>query len=449
MTSHDIEPTSDAPVALDRLLRDHDIKLAQPQRRRLQWLVERFGAPRLHHGTERQPGGVVILLEPPTGTGAELFARALDGNTVVVIPFGENPAFDFLKSKLTDFGTVGSCGAEGPHELWWGGASWTVLKRVANEYAALPRIVSCYPRAAGEGHGRRLKRAAASLGLDADVEPIDTASGDESMTCFETVEFIQRVWARHSEPLLFVADGAVLNGAPVLPASLGCDIALHKWNRWEFSARTLYLGRGAATEALLRNWQHLAASFPQVFDGYLLDQAWSLTASQMALDTVWLPRSCHCPAGDPSARHASIVHPLRTGTDLGPDPHFAGMLRAARRAGRTGAGEPALVMTSRTGSEQGIMVILRDTEGRDARAVAASVEAVAGAFASDSGGFAQLEVALCPWQDDIAAATGAARLAKHRIVEIASGQMPSRDLFRTLAHSDASQRVVAIAARHD
>ena len=449
MTPHDTERTDAATGMLDRLLQANHIKLAQAQRRRLQWLVERFGAPRLHESRDRQDGGVVFVLEPPTGTGAELFARSLDGGAIVVIPFGENPAFDFLKSKLTDFGTVGSCGAEGPHELWWGGASWTVLKHVASGGAGLPRIVSCYPRAAGENHGLRLKQAAARLRLDADIEPIDTVAGDERMTCFESVEFIQRMWVRHSEPLLFVAPDAVLNGAPVLPASLACDVALHKWNRWEMSARTLYLGRSSATEALLRNWQHLAASFPPVWDGYLLDQTWSLTASQTALDTVWLPRSYHAPGGDTAARQATIVHHLRTGIDLGPDPGFAGMLRAPRRAGRTGAGEPLVVMTSRIASEQGIMVILRDTEGSDARAVAASVEAVAGAFANDSGGFAQLEVALCPWQDDVAAATGAARLAKHRIVEIAAGQMAPSDLFRTLARSQASDRVIAMTARHD
>src|SRR5215471_7952551 len=123
MTAHDTERTDAAIGTLDRLLHSNHIKLAQAQRRRLSWLVDRFGAPRLHDGSDQQHG-VVIVLEPPTGTGAELFARALDDGTIVVIPFGENPAFDFLKAKLTDFGTVGSCGAEGPHELWWGGANW-------------------------------------------------------------------------------------------------------------------------------------------------------------------------------------------------------------------------------------------------------------------------------------------------------------------------------------
>ena len=35
-------------------------------------------------------------------------------------PISENPGFDFLKSKLTEFGTVGPCGADGPHELGLG-----------------------------------------------------------------------------------------------------------------------------------------------------------------------------------------------------------------------------------------------------------------------------------------------------------------------------------------
>jgi hypothetical protein len=161
---------------------------------------------------------------------------------------------------------------------------------------------------------------------------------------------------------------------------------------------------------------------------------------------VWLPRSYHAPAGDTAARQATIVHHLRTGIDLGPDPSFAGTLRAPRRRPHRRRGAAGRHdVADRLGARH--MVILRDTEGSNARAVAASVEAVAGAFANDSGGFAQLEVALCPWQGDVAAATGATRLAKHRIVEIAAGQMAPTDLFRTLARSGASDRVIAMSAR--
>ena len=71
-----------------------------------------------------------------------------------MIPFGENPAFDFLKSKLTEFGTVGACGADGPHELWWGGVSWQ-----ESADTPTPLVVSCYPRALGEMHAFHLKRS--------------------------------------------------------------------------------------------------------------------------------------------------------------------------------------------------------------------------------------------------------------------------------------------------
>src|SRR5690349_17659622 len=180
MTQIDTERKDAARGALDRLLRDNDILLNGAQYRRLSWLVQRFGMPRLNHDADDRQGGVVIVLEPPTGAGAELFVRALDGSAIVVIPFGENPAFDFLKSKLTDFGTVGSCGADGPHELWWGGANWTTLKSGGAD-AAMPRIISCYPRACGERHARALTESAAALQLAADIEPIETIRGDERM----------------------------------------------------------------------------------------------------------------------------------------------------------------------------------------------------------------------------------------------------------------------------
>ncbi len=192
-------------------------------------------------------------------------------------------------------------------------------------------MVSCYPRSRGDDHADALREKLAEFQIACDIEPIDTADG-EHMRASETYPpsccgcgrriaslcCSSRPMQRSVEP-------------PLLPSSLDCDVALHKWNRWEMSARTLYLGRTAAAEALLRNWHHIASAYPAVWEGYLLDQAWSLTSSQMALDTVWLPRSYHAPAEDVGTpRHTTVVHNLPADNgDLGPDAEFGVAMRAA------------------------------------------------------------------------------------------------------------------------
>jgi hypothetical protein len=449
MTLDGGERIDDMQADLGRLLQSSGIKLGQVQRRRLHWLVERFGGPVMQRGAEgcTGDGAVVIVAEPPSGAGAELFCRALPEGCVVVIPFGENPAFDFLKSKLTEFGTIGPSGADGPHELWWGGTSWSIPWRYGTCSAPPPRVISCYPRGFDEGPARHLKQALERLQLDFNIEPIIPGHGFE-IRCAEKVEFILRMWRRYRQPLLFVDAGAVLQEAPLLPASLDCDVALHKWNRWEMSARTIYLAPSSATEALLQTWHQLATLYPTVWDGYLLDQAWSLTSSQTALDTVWLPRSYHALRGELRARDATIIHNLPATTlDLGPDPDFAAQQRVARRASRAGAREPLIVIRSPASTGEGIAVILRDVEASNARAVATSIETLTSAFADDCGGFGQLELSLCLQQDDVSVAREAAKMAKCRFLEIAAGAKIPADLFGSLArYEDAGGRIVAMKA---
>jgi len=434
------EQTNGMRAELDRLLQSNGIKIGQAQRRRIDWLVERFGAPLMRDSDfAGADSGVIIVAEPPSGAGAELLFRALHGGLVVVIPFGENPVFDFLKSKLTEFGTVGSCGADGPHELWWGGIEWPALGPHNASPVARPRVISCYPRGGDESAILRLKRTLAMFELEFDVEPIASAHTN-GLHCVEKAEFLLRMWHSYREPLLFVEADAVLRRPPLLPASLDCDFALHKWNRWEMSARTIYLGRSTATEALLETWHQLATFYPAVWEGYLLDQAWSLTSSQLPLDTVWLPRSYHALTGEFGARRAAIIHDLpATTADLGPDPTIAADLRGPRRAGRTGARESLIVIKSPVTSSEGVAVILRDLQSSDARTVAASIEALTTAFTSDCGGFGQFELSLCPWQDDVTIAREAATMAKCRVLEIAAGQKIPVDLFGSLArHKSAA-----------
>jgi hypothetical protein len=450
MRRSSVEQADDTEADIGRLLRPHGVRLGQPQLRRLAWLARRFGAPTLWESSANPAAGdgFVIVIDPPNGAGAELLCRALHAESIVAIPFGENPGFDFLKSKLTDFGTLGACGIDYPHELWWGGLGWPTPRLEMAALEKAPRVVSCYPAGLGENHARRLKHSLARFELDFDIEPID-AIFDDRMFGFERADFVARMWDLHGGPLLFVEADAVLHEPPLLPARLGCDFAAHRWNRWEMSVRTIYFGRFDIAETLLRTWQDLSATYPSVWEGYLLDQAWSLTSSQMPLDTVWLPRSYHASTGDVGVfSPATILHNLTTSTfDLGPDPDFSDVAREARRAGRTGARDTLLVVNSPVASDNGVTVILRDIEASGPRAIAASIEAVTGAFAADCGGFGRLELSLCSWKEDVRVAKEAARRANNRIIEIAPWQELSSDLFRSFARTHTAGDVRTITDR--
>ena len=448
MTSADTTQAVGLQANLDQLLTSNGIRLNVAQRRRLAWLVRRLGSTTLSQSgsVPVRESGVVVIVEPPSGPAAETVFRSLRSDCAVVIPFGENPAFDFLKSKLIDFGTIGPS-ADGPHEMWWGGINWRPLGTGDAFRTDAPlRVISCYPRTGGDEHPQRLRDRLAELQVAGDVAPIDTAD-DGRISPSEKAAFVLQMWQKHNEPLLFIEADATLSEAPMLPSNLDCDVALHKWNRWEISARTLYIDRSSAAETLLRNWHHLATAYPAVWEGYLLDQAWSLTSSQMPLDTVWLPRSYHAPTEDVGTpRHTTIVHDLPAdNVDLGPDADFAVAMRGARRASRNGGRDATIVLRSQATSSDAITVIMRDIATSDAREVAASIEAVTGAFAADCGGFGRLELSLCPWQDDIRAAKTAARSANNRIIEIAPWQTLPADLFRTVGQSPDVGSVVVMA----
>ena len=437
-----------AAASLDHLLESHHIRLGGAHRSRLQWLMARFGDPVVWERDRPGHGGrrLIIVAEPPTGPDVEFLYRALHSKCVVVIPFGENPAFDFLKSKLKDFGTIGPCGADGPHELWWGGLSWSVISN-GDETARAPLVVSCYPADTDQGAAVELRRALASLQLDFVVEAVNNTQ-PEQLLGVEKARFILDAWETHQRPILWVEPDAVVLDPPSLLAKLDCDFAVHKWNRCELSARTLYFGRSEAAEALLRTWHELSSNYSGVWDGYVLDQAWSLVGSQRALDTVWLPHSYHATAAARGPRNRPvIIHDVDAAmSTLGPDLGFPKSLRAARRASRTGAPESLIVIKSREAGQGAVTVILNDIRSTGSRMVAESIEAITAAFDRDPGGFDHLELSLCAWQEDVKAVTSAAKLANNRILEIAPSKELSADMFRRLAEDKpALGRVVRLS----
>lgn len=97
MRRSSVEQADDSEADIGRLLRPHGVRLGQPQLRRLAWLARRFGAPTLWESSAHPAAGdgFVIVIDPPNGAGAELLCRALHAESIVAIPFGENPGFDF------------------------------------------------------------------------------------------------------------------------------------------------------------------------------------------------------------------------------------------------------------------------------------------------------------------------------------------------------------------
>jgi hypothetical protein len=384
-----------ADTLAERLQSDHGVTINAAQRRRLAWLAAHRGAPFLWAGRQPLPDGCrfAVLVDPPGRVPLELAGAALADDGVLVIPCGEDPAYDALKSRLTPFGTVGADGARGPHQLWWGGRDW-------RKFARMERV---------------------------DARPLVSVSPDENEPPRSDEPLAERLlglWRTRTQPLLWTDRPHDPGpGLGVLPA-LDCDFAVCREARCWFEMHTLHVGRRPAAETLLLTWVYLCNRFPTVDAAYLLDQAWCLATSQGGLDTIWLP------AGD-----AGLVH--RTGDDR--PVALPERLQMARRAERTGP--PELAMASRVTNGRRALAVVRDAHACGSGALAATLEALAGAFAADPADYRQLEVMLCTSRDELHAAFGTA--AVDSVLVAAPAHPVPADTFRHLADDSRLCPVVA------
>jgi len=419
----------------------NDLQFGKRQRAHIRRLADQCGQPFVWdcRGALDTRSRLIIATRPPNGPQIETLRRALESRSVVVIPFSENPAFDALKSRLNDYGMIAPSGSDGPHQLWWGGNNRAGFA-FGGQQATRPLVVSCHPSDADASHIARLTHSLRTFGLDHVIERIDGTLAERATGRHKT-KFILDTWEKTSQPILWLDPDSVLMRPASLFDTTDCDVGLHKWRGWEIATRTLYFGRSAAAEAVLRTWLGFADLYPDVWEGYLLDQAWSLVASQAPLSTLWLPRSYHSLIGDPHRREPVIAHNLPHDTEeLSPDPDFPTALRAARRAARTGAPEPQLVMSSPAGGRGTVAVLLRHVGSVDADSVAAIVEDIAKAFDVDPAGFAQLEVSLCPWQNDLTSALAAARQENAATIIVDPTHRVPDNIFRDLTAQLASSQ---------
>ncbi|MFH1342041.1 MAG: hypothetical protein ABIL01_12690 [Pseudomonadota bacterium] len=376
--------------------------LGDVQRYRLQQLLRRHCGAVVWDGASliEAPDMAVIVLNSATAPRVETLIRSLHENSIVVVPFGENPSFDFLKSKLHGYGSIGSQGTVAPHHIWWGGVKPpSVPTGLYTREDTL--FVSLYQRGViSEEKAGKLAADLQKLRLDHIVE----GSGSEILihdSCLPKIDFIIRQWERSNRPIFWIDPDARVRRHPLLPQSLGCDFAVHKRLSGQMETGALFFHQTEPARALLDIWQRLSLYYPGVPEVFLLDQAWTLVSSQRQIETAWLPGTYWQAAElEPWNRTSIIQYDPLSAPPL-PEEYFPQPFQRARQFGRHQAPEAHLIMPGPTQTRGPITVLIRDVLAGNAQSVSGAIEAAARAFATDPGGFSRLEVVLCAWDDDV------------------------------------------------
>jgi hypothetical protein len=374
--------------------------LGEVQRYRLRQLVGRHRDVVVWDGSSRVHGPdlAVIVLTAATPPRIDTLIRSLDENSIIILPFGENPAFDFIKSKLYSYGSIGSQGAQAPHHVWWGGvkplAVPTGLHR-RDDTLYLSSFLRSFPF---EDRPATLASEMKQLGLQIVIEGMDMTAPSSRMF---KIDFIIRQWELANRPVFWIAPHATVSRHPVLPQALGCDFAAYKWRSGQIDTGLLFFHQTEPARALLDAWQNLSRNYPDVPEDFLLDQAWTLVASQRQLETAWLPDDYWRSANSGPKNRSAVIQYDHRAVSLASEQSVALRFQRARRHGRHHAPEPHLIVQG--GSQAGwpITVLIRDVLAADATNVAGAVEAAAQAFATNPGAFSKMEIVLGAWDEDV------------------------------------------------
>ena len=378
------------------------LRLGAVQLDRLRRLTERFNSVICWDGAGAvsAPAVAVVVIDAAHATRVQTLVNSLHENSIVIVLFGENPAFDLLKSRLHAHGSLGAHAAEAPHHVWWGGIKPPAVRTgVYRKEDTL--FISSFRRTGGEADpADRLIADMQRLGLNHAVMDISHEIDIDGQSS-PKVDFIIEQWTNTCCPVFWIDPHARLKGHPLLPQALGCDFAVHRQSNGAMTTGALFFHQTEAARALLDIWQRLTRSHPDLPESFLLDQAWTLATSQRQIETAWLPdaywRTSEMKAWDGTI----ILGKAAAGNDDQLLASFTIPLQSGRRFGRHQAPEAHLVMNGLAGARKPVTVVIRDVLAARARDVGEAVEAAASAFAADAGGFSQMEIVLCGWNEDI------------------------------------------------
>lgn len=348
-----------------------------------------------------QPGVAVLVLDATHATRIEALIEALHESAIVIVPFAESPAFDHLKTRLHAHGSLGAEGADAPHQVWWGGPRpFTAPTGLYHKQGTL--FISSWDSTTDAEIATGITSDLQHFGLDHIVRAIPP--GSQSVKAGTSkVDFIIEQWTRACRPVLWIDPQARISGHPLLPQALECDFAVQRRVNGTMITGALFFHQTERAQVLLDIWRRLTCSHPNLPEAFLLDQAWTLTNAQRQIETTWLPET-YWQTDDTKPRNGTIILGHHNAADNDhPLAPFAIPLQSGRRYGRPQSPEAHLVMTGASGGRGLITVLIRDVLAASARDVGAAVEAAAAAFTADCGGFSQMEIVLCAWNEDVEA----------------------------------------------
>lgn len=415
----------------------HALGLGAAQLKRLEQLTSGGRSAVLWNGVDAIPTrSAIFVLEAANAARIETLIDALHEDSVVIIPCSENPAFDVLKSRLVPHGSIGACGALAPHHLWWGSVKPLALR--TGMYRKQDTLyISSFEKASPVANAAEFLRADLTrFGLESVVQ-VAVPDAESDLPGPAKINFIIKQLEVACRPVLWIDPRARVQGLPFLPQALGCDFAIHRRPSGELDTGVMFFHQTETSRALLDVWQRLTRSHPALPESFLLDQAWTLVAAQRQIETAWLPDdywqiSELRATSKTTVIRADAAEDERTSLD-----NAAAKLNSGRRFGRHQAPEAHLIMNADVEGRGPITVMIRDVLAAGARDVSEAVEATARAFAADCGGFSQLEVVLCAWDDD---ADSVMQIDDQTWVLITD---PSERLeahsFKTLGRPDAAQ----------
>lgn len=412
---------------LKALFARHRLKVGDDQIRHLCRIVNGRG-PMTTWTKERDISchTIVVVDEPPSPPQADALRRALAPDATVIIPFSENPAFDYLKSKLRCHGVIGASAPDTPHQIWWGGRS---IAKPVNCLGAIRQshVVTCVrPNTPQDANAALFAKGLDIVNISYNIER------DEAFVhCDDKPEIRSRLlltaWDQCDKPLIWLDPVSTTDLTSISLNIDGADFAVVPTTSG-LSTSLLYFGRSQTAHDLLKSWNGLCLGFPSLPAGYLLDAAWAMVSSQRPLVTQWLPpqhgmtRAQH---GDsqpaPAIEHYMLTVPSQ---------------KQARKASRTGAPEPHCVMSSRFDGRGPLMLIT--TAEASAHDVAHTVESAITAFADRDGGFSSLGLMVC--QNETEASDAIRMTNEGWILYVLPGLILDRDVFsKVSAHAQTDK----------